>query len=291
MRVCLLLVVVALSACSIDSTGLLPADSGARADARATDAGRDGALTDAGRDGNVPDIPVPVDVGEDVPLDVPADVPTDTTPDTSMPDAGPDVCAEPGVVACYLFEDNALDSSSNGHDLTAVNLGFVSDGARGSAASFTEATELSLRTAGLGLGAEYTFELWFRKDEPLSDFQGLIDDNTFRLFVFPTGSAARVNVRANFEGQNLSSNNFERDGWHHVVAVSEGRSVRVYVDGVQRSTDRDPMAGERVNLHVGSTTPGENDTFINKFIGEIDQIRVWDRALSDMDVLAMFDAD
>jgi hypothetical protein len=73
--------------------------------------------------------------------------------------------------------------------------------------------------------------------------------------------------------------------WHHVAAVGDGASIRIYVDGVQRAS-----GGTTTASYGSSSEPfrigggGIFDTTGNFFNGQIDEVVVYHRALSVSDV-------
>jgi len=72
--------------------------------------------------------------------------------------------------------------------------------------------------------------------------------------------------------------------WHHVVLVRDGRSVRVYLNGeLELSGEVDSTVPRTATLFLG----GRNDNFAN-FEGKLDEISVYDRALTAEEVQRHF---
>ncbi len=79
--------------------------------------------------------------------------------------------------------------------------------------------------------------------------------------------------------------------WYHVVGVYDDKDVRVYLNGELR--------GRRTfDLETGSTTPDKNlvigamsyDSMIKAFFGgKIDEVRIYDGALSDAEIWALYE--
>jgi hypothetical protein len=78
------------------------------------------------------------------------------------------------------------------------------------------------------------------------------------------------------------------DKWHHVAGTYDGKMVRLYVDGKQIGN------GTPTTLTIGYGLP-TNDKFyigsygtncVAKFRGDIDEVRVWNQALSDGELAA-----
>lgn len=73
-------------------------------------------------------------------------------------------------------------------------------------------------------------------------------------------------------------------GWHLVVAVAAGGTARLYVDGVDVTFDAalTPIVAGTAGFTIGRETGGSSP-----FHGSIDDVRVWDRALTIQEVGAL----
>lgn len=72
--------------------------------------------------------------------------------------------------------------------------------------------------------------------------------------------------------------------WHHVAGVKNGTTYSIYVDGTLRDSftdarSTDGAAGLNYNIGVAPNWPGTN------FIGDIDEVRVYNRALSSAEIM------
>ena len=75
-------------------------------------------------------------------------------------------------------------------------------------------------------------------------------------------------------------------GWHHIVAVWDGASVKIYVDGVDDS--QTPIVGGTVTTitTIANTKIGlDTASAAHYFNGLIDEVRIWDKALQPEDIL------
>ncbi len=92
-------------------------------------------------------------------------------------------------------------------------------------------------------------------------------------------SGGRSNVRFN------TGNNYA--GYKHLVAVKTSGNLRAYVDGVESSFS--PTAHSRgtstnaLTLEIGRKSGGGN-----QLNADIDEVRIWSRALTDVEVLELF---
>ncbi len=80
----------------------------------------------------------------------------------------------------------------------------------------------------------------------------------------------------------------ERYAWNHVVQVRSGKRVRIYLNGALRP---------EIDTEATGTTPGADTLFIggppdgtNSFEGRIDEVAVWNRAVTPAEIVKMFKA-
>jgi len=75
------------------------------------------------------------------------------------------------------------------------------------------------------------------------------------------------------------------NGWHHFVYTFDGTRNRLYIDGQQRATTTtQPDSGAVVNARVGAIYNGAES-----FGGIVDELRIYNRALSAREVAALHD--
>jgi PKD repeat protein len=89
---------------------------------------------------------------------------------------------------------------------------------------------------------------------------------------------------------NLASANSVSDGqWHHLVAVRQGLVTSIYIDGVKRGSLTATVLKEvsnSANFKIGvQEGPTSNSNFFN---GDIDDVIIYNKALTDAEVLAFF---
>ena len=75
----------------------------------------------------------------------------------------------------------------------------------------------------------------------------------------------------------IGNTNIASDSWVHVVAVKSGDALILYVNGTYETADTLSMT-----LILNELTIGDS------FIGKIDDVRVYDRALSGTDITALY---
>ncbi len=71
--------------------------------------------------------------------------------------------------------------------------------------------------------------------------------------------------------------------WHHVAATFDGSTLRMYVDGVQEAAQTKSFNTSGTTWRIGQRVAPLNSEFLR---GTVDEVRVWNRALSATDVAA-----
>jgi hypothetical protein len=78
----------------------------------------------------------------------------------------------------------------------------------------------------------------------------------------------------------------DRDSWVHIAGVYDGTAWRLYRNGVEVDTQEDEIGAVTVNevWSIGARSRATDDRF---FEGEIDDVRIYKRALSAEEILAL----
>ncbi len=138
----------------------------------------------------------------------------------------------------------------------------------------------------LPVGASpYTISVWINPDE-MDDTQGIIGWGNY-------GSDEQVNaLRLTANGivnywwaNDLSLTTGDLTGrWHHIAATFNGTTRGIYLDGdlIGSDTPGTPNVGN-ANARIGAT----HTDFVEFFDGMIDEVRVYDRALSQNEIGAL----
>lgn len=110
----------------------------------------------------------------------------------------------------------------------------------------------------------------------------------------PQGRATLI-ADDNVEKVMVNSSVLVNDGdWHHVAGLRDVNDLRLYVDGLHDGTNNLPAGYDlsgthQHNAYIGVVTDHEadpNGTVLEKFLrGSVDDVRIYDYALSDPEVL------
>ena len=226
-----------------------------------------------------------------------------------------------GLVAYYPFSGNANDASGNGNNGSPQNAVLTTDrfGVVGHAYQFngTNAYVSAPNQTYLNLtNGQFTISLWASLDaEPnsLVSFLSLDNGGGGPKWIFfygqptipypPSGYYAGFHVNGVPDGDNywLATTRFAPalGAWHQYIVTQMGTNYTVYIDGTSAFAETNYMyhgstqvsgVGGPATIPSGITAPltiGEAEGG-NYFGGELDDIRIYNRALSSTEVAQLF---
>lgn len=206
----------------------------------------------------------------------PVDAPIDGS-SLNLPPACP---MDPRLLACWEFENNALDPVG-GNDLLERNTSYA-QGIDGLALESTFGTRLDLAEPNLP-ATTLTIDAWVRT-ENLSD-QLVIDHNArWAMGITASGALQCYDADGNFA---VTTAPVPFQTWTHVACVNDGTSVIAYISGVQLGS-LSPAAGipsVATDLCVANDGPFDKNGEDFAFIGGIDRLRVWNAPLAREELL------
>ena len=211
-----------------------------------------------------------------------------------------------GLVGYYTLDEGAgniaYDISGNGHNGTLYNgVTWIPQGYKGSGINVdgTTNTRIELGTWNPAEGTgQLSLALWIRWAGGGGTYQGLIgkrdtwpattmfqfqvrpeNNGTFRL---ETGTYAVVSPNGTLAP-------FVQT-WAHVAATFDGTTARLYLNGEEITSGGFAFntAGETADMGIGCVTGGGAGYSGNGevFLGDIDEVRIYNRRLSDAEILA-----
>lgn len=143
-----------------------------------------------------------------------------------------------------------------------------------------------------------TMEFWFLLDgnsaenefpRPLSKGQSLVDNGSYGIWVnnsATTDIGFRSPTIAPTDIRSQALPDYRDDDWHHIVVTFDGEQGKLYLDGVNYVDI--PVSGELASeeepLHIGD---GRDE---RHFSGAVDEARIYNRALSEDEVVQNFEA-
>ena len=195
-----------------------------------------------------------------------------------------------GRFSYWSADGNAVDSIS-GHNGTLENGATFAPGVGGQAFSFNGASYVEVPDSGdWAFGANpFTIALWAKFSDPSGGPFIASDDGSGgqRKWIF-SGGGSGLSFHTN--GPNGEYRNFIYTGtlrpgqWYHLAVTRDGSTFALYVNGVQvtSSTDSVVIPDASAPLTIGQA---EGQFFFN---GLIDEIGIYDRALSTAEIQSIF---
>ncbi len=110
------------------------------------------------------------------------------------------------------------------------------------------------------------------------------NENIFFLMLQADG-ALRFNV---MDGQCITTSTFLDDQWHFAVGVWDGTNVKIYVDGVLEVEAIGTSNPNYTNVNTSKPFIGSQDPTWENFNGLIDEVSVWDVALSASQIQSFY---
>ncbi|HSU73228.1 MAG TPA: LamG domain-containing protein [Candidatus Binatia bacterium] len=214
-------------------------------------------------------------------------------------------CTPDGLVSWWKAEGNVQDSV-DGNDGKFNGVASYSAGHTGQAFSLSTSSSVNISdnpNLDFGSGDDFTISAWMKpvadssydggyvivyKISPSvylvsqpSGYELYYMQGALSFYLISQGTTATIT-------ENDSTNygpSFWQDQWHHVAAERQGKQLKLYIDGVLVKTQTTLASGSLQNsqpLYIGGyVIPSGN------FRGALDEVQIYDHALSDADVQAL----
>jgi uncharacterized protein YjbI with pentapeptide repeats len=203
-----------------------------------------------------------------------------------------------GLVAYYPFNGNANDESGYGNNLTNYGATLCADrfGNSNQAYYFDGSTYLGSSNSPLAQVESWTVTAWIQPGS-LSQatayavclgYDNGTNGDGFAMGISGGGGEASNQLWAFFPGVNFDYGGFEfpsTNQWYQVVMAGNAGTTALYVNGVSTKTAIATPAVTPTSLEIGS---GGSYRF---FTGAVDDVRVYNRALSAAEVLELYAYD
>jgi len=213
------------------------------------------------------------------------------------------------LVGWWPFNGNANDESGNGNNGTVIGAVLVDDrfGIAQSALAFDGINDFVEMSSSFSNWQDFSFSLWFIHTKD-NDYSGLISDaNSFTgNDLFFNVNQSSVGLKADKNGSTLFScslpevnynnpplvtnQNFQGI-WNHLVLTKGGNSLKLFLNGSLIQTL--VVSASNVGHHAikpvfGKLTDG--DYSIQYMKGSLDDIGIWDRALTECEISDLYNS-
>jgi hypothetical protein len=203
-----------------------------------------------------------------------------------------------GPVGWWKLDENtgtlAADSSGSNNNGSLTNGPTWTAGRMGSALAFDGVNDSVTipHSSALDLAGAFSMAAWVNPAASTTNFKSVMVKNYSHFFYASSkGYCGNGVVLAGFVGSGTRNNVCDRNplpvnAWTHLAATNDGSVLRLYRNGVMTSSAAvtgAPVASTGT-LQLGASRYGES------FNGKLDDARVYNRALSAAEVLALFNA-
>ena len=188
--------------------------------------------------------------------------------------------------------------SGNANDLVGINPGTLVNGATfaagqvGQAFSFDGVDDFfQSGTTGLPIGtSDRTLEFWARISSVVAPEAFFAGYGSFGSFTqtYQVGASGSAPFFSQWGG-GVSAPSVQTGTWHHMAVTNVGAVVRFYIDGALVGSDSLPLntpAGTQ--FYMGRIPGSLGDP--RKLKGMVDEVTIYDRALSGSEIQAIFQA-
>lgn len=210
-----------------------------------------------------------------------------------------------GLIAYYPFNGNANDQSGNNYNGTVSGAILTSDrfGNTNSAYSFngtsdyiTVADNSTLRLSN----TDYSISVWVYETSRTSTQEAIISkrdtgsNNGYLLNIEgntqPSPGLTNLIVSGGFDPRAYSATVVPLNVWKHIVVTYQlsSQTVKTYIDGILDNTTNgipSPNSATTIAMKIGADAISSTSYF---FHGKIDDIGMYDRMLSDTEIMQIF---
>ena len=200
--------------------------------------------------------------------------------------------APSGLIAAYGFEEGAgtttADATGLGHTGTVSGATWTTAGKNGKALSYNGVNSfVSAADANdLDLTNGVTLEAWVRPSS-LSGWstvvmkEGTATTLAYSLYANDGNPWPTITIRVGADQEAIGTSQLALNTWTHLAATYDGATLRLYVNGVQVGT-----RAQTGNMLVSARTLriGGNSVWGEYFDGVIDDVRIYNRALSATEI-------
>lgn len=205
-----------------------------------------------------------------------------------------------GLIGEYLFDGSAEDTSGHGNHgrVEGVTLTTNRFGETNRAYAFSGEGDFIVLDQPLALNAEaFSVSVWTKYDQEASlkgwnnaiisqDDHGRQSDQSQRVFQLSTKGAFLTWHRMLQTPDVVCKLPVQRDVWYHIVAVYDGVSHKLYINGeLQDEQTGSFKPNNEEPIYFGKKNSKEKRFW---FHGVLDDIRIYNRALSEKEALELF---
>jgi hypothetical protein len=187
-----------------------------------------------------------------------------------------------GLISYFNFDENLKDQQGNTPDGVYNGSATYVTGIHGNAVSFNGSNQyITFARQTYKSGNNISVSLWFKTHQSGMAYLAICSD--FALFKNATGLNAGISISTPMT--NAAYGNYTEDSWTHLVGTYDGTNIRVYINGnfIQSVNYPGTISDPHRDLSVGYYNT-------NYYEGAVDELYIYNRALTQDDVTKLFNA-
>ncbi len=196
-----------------------------------------------------------------------------------------------GLVGYWpLNENNSSqpDESENNNTGTVYGATYTASGKLGGAYNFNSGNYVYITdNSSLQFGTQnFSISAWIKKSNTNQAqilYKSGYGGGSGFTFDDPGNGYLRFGIRYSTSTNEYQTNFYIADNvWHHVVAIRNGESVIIYVNNVKEQQD------EYFINNNNASAPGTALHLGNGNIGQLDEVAIWNRALTEEEIITLY---
>ena len=210
-----------------------------------------------------------------------------------------------GLKATYTFDMGTATDDIGSNDATVYGATLTTDrfGNTNHAYHFVDGNYMTLPNATELKSPSMTVSLWVKiegnatSNMSLNTIYNVINSTTNAYFAsfgmfYNTGNSLYNSVVQDNGSEQVVNTSVDAGNanWQHIVLSSDFDNVKMYIDGVLKSTVAKGFVTDYSAdlIYIGSSG---NTTYTGGLVGSVDDLNVFDRVLTDAEVLEMYNAE
>lgn len=193
------------------------------------------------------------------------------------------------LLAFWSLDGDYNDSSGRGcHAVPAGNPVFINPGHIGQSVYFDGASYLNCQnSADMTLHQGGTVSAWIKSSGLTNPWASVVTKGIQSWRLIRNNTSSAISFHFNWSGGEYQANGSTPvldNQWHHLLAVYDGSSLRLYVDGQLDAAAAAPAAvNSRTDpVYIGSRV---DKPASRSWTGQIDEVRIYDKALNQENLL------
>ncbi len=204
--------------------------------------------------------------------------------------------ADDGLVGYWSFDEGtgkkAGDTSGNGHDGEFAGAPKWVEGKFGSALEF-DGVDDHVKVAdddALDLTDEVTLMAWFNPSAALTGRRMMVKNHAiFVIFDFGNANSIDFLVKPDNHFAQSKTTDWKIGQWYHFAGTFDGKTLRVYINGQLEgeAANNKPIPPSNLDLWIGGDDNGRPTDW---FPGKIDEVRLYDKVLTEAEIRRVMDS-